>query len=478
MREFPDTTDGGTSLFRSVIVPGPPDGGEPAAQTYRTKELNLLESPEEITGRHPRKDTDDWGKALACVPVATTGVCHGVLVFSFAEPRRFSDEQKAFLTNIARQGALALERAHYYEEAKRAVRTRDDLLAMAAHDLRSPLTVISVSAAEMLRGSFQAFDQKQLEERAGLLLDNVDRMERLIRDMLDFSVIDAGELTVSTAPAAVVPLLRQAVESYRTRGGTPAVRLDAPDDAHELQVVCDRERLTQILDNLIGNAVKFTDEGGEVTVRCRSKPNEVVVSIEDTGVGIAPQHLPHIFDRFWSGGADENNRNGHGLGLFIVKALVEAQGGRIEAHSTPGEGSTFRFTVPRTGTERPASSPARRRVLLVDDDDAFRHEVREILTGQGFEIAVATNGEEALDWLEDNGPPALVLLDLMMPVMSGWELYTEMQTDPVWASVPVVVVTSADNARVQPLQSQVDACLAKPVGLRELIDTVEQFVAD
>lgn len=452
----------------------------PAADAYRERKPVLIETQADWYEQYP--DISDvvahnWGEAFACVPVSTTGVCHGVLVFSFEEACSFTEEDLAFFMNLGRQGALALERAHFYKEAERTLRSRENLLAMVAHDLRGPLTVVSMFASQMLQRSPGTFEREEFVRRAELLLHKAQQMERLVRDTLDFSAIDAGKLSVSPECHDLVTILRQAVEAARLRAGDRTIELIMPEADDGLEVLCDRGRVAQIMDNLIGNAIKFTGETGRITVRCTMESDEALIAVEDTGEGIAPEDLPHLFERFWSGERKDGNPGGHGLGLFIVKGLVEAQGGRIWAESTPGEGSTFFFTLPQAGTDGKGAPRTRHEVLLIDDDDAFRREVREILTEQGFDVAAVSNGREALEWLNENSLPSLVLMDLMMPVMDGWELYTQMQTDPVLATIPVVVISSADSSRVEPLRAHVADYLQKPVGLKQLIDVVTRYSA-
>lgn len=448
----------------------------PATDCYEQKKLILLESRAALHEQYPDvavSDSQDWGEALACVPVSTTGVCHGVLVFCFEKARSFSDADQAFFMNLARQGALALERSHFYEEAQRNIRSREELMAIIAHDLRAPLTVSSLIAYQLLEHNPDSPEATNSSSYADLLLGNNEQMERLIRDMLSFSAIESGRLDVTPQHYDLGDILERVVETARLGRNAQPIELLHPDSS--IQVLCDRDRLVQIMVNLIANARKYTDPSGQISVCYEERSGEARIAVKDTGVGIAPEVLPQIFDRFWTGGRRGEARS-YGLGLFIVKGLVQAQGGRVWAESSPGQGSTFFFTLPLAEAEQAEAPRFSRKVLFVDDDNAFRREVAEILSEQGLDVVAVPDGLQALQWLGENGPPGLVLMDLMMPEVNGWELHTEIQTDPTLSSLPVVVISSADKSRVAPLLPGVAAYLPKPVGLKELVETVKKHI--
>jgi PAS domain S-box-containing protein len=322
------------------------DADLPAAESYRTGELIFIESRDELYRRYAVLSSHKAARsqAIAAVPLASSGRCLGTLILGFDEPRALSDAERAFALSLAAHGGLALERARLYDETQRALRGREDLLAMVSHDLRGPLAVTSLSAAQLLRTSRPGDGQppRHLESIAR----SAKRMERLIRDMLDFSAIDAGTLRVVGAPHAIGTIAAQAVEAARSLTSGLALTLEVEDDLEP--VVCDRERVLQIFDNLLGNAIKFTREGGRIEVRIHGERDAAVIAVRDTGIGIASDDLPRIFERYWHAAERHEGRPdpGHGLGLYITKGLVEAHGGSIRAESRPGEGSVFTFTLP------------------------------------------------------------------------------------------------------------------------------------
>jgi CheY-like chemotaxis protein/anti-sigma regulatory factor (Ser/Thr protein kinase) len=241
------------------------------------------------------------------------------------------------------------------------------------------------------------------------------------------------------------------------------------------RIAADRARLLQVLSNLLDNAIKFTPEGGWIEVRAKRDPDGVRVEVADSGPGIPPELAPRIFDRFWRA---SHHERGAGLGLAIAKGLVEAHGGTIDVRSEPGCGATFRFTL-REHVSRPAPAlePARSEaILVVDDDDGFRREVLETLDGAGYHAVAAADGLRGLELARELGRPRLILLDLMMPVMDGWELCAKLRDDPTLAAVPIVVVTSFDRTRDALSLNGANGYLRKPVCREELLEAIRLAV--
>jgi PAS domain S-box-containing protein len=252
------------------------------------------------------------------------------IVADVSEQKRAAGEQRSLMerTMLAR------------EEAESAVRARDDILGIVSHDLRNPLNIIAMSVALLETSLPEAAQASQL----GIIRRAVAGMNRLIGDLLDVSQITSGKLRIDPRPLRVssicddvhalsVPLL--AAKSQRFECAMPE---------RAIHVLADRERVSQVLSNLIANAHKFTPEGGRIAVKAERIGNEVRFCVEDTGPGVSSQDLPHVFDRFWQ--ARRVRRGGVGLGLPITKGIIDAHGGRIWAESVAGVGSTFHFTLP------------------------------------------------------------------------------------------------------------------------------------
>jgi len=235
-------------------------------------------------------------------------------------------------------------RKNVEEALQRAVAARDDVLRIVAHDLRNPLSAIMMQASAMERLGPEA-DRRDPAPRQ-LILRAAKRMNQLIQDLLDVALVEAGQFEVDAGRLSAAELARDAVESQAplAEAAQLEIRLDVGQDVRE--VWGDRKRLLQVFENLIGNAIKFTEPGGSIVVRAAVKDDAVEFSVADTGPGIAPESVAHVFDRFWQA-TTAARRLGAGLGLPITKGIVEAHGGRIWVESEVGRGTTFYFTIPK-----------------------------------------------------------------------------------------------------------------------------------
>ena len=227
---------------------------------------------------------------------------------------------------------------------RQAVQARDQVVAVVSHDLRNPLGTISAAADLILDLDLPA--EKQ-EEQLHIIRRTTDRMNRLIQDLLDVSRIEGGGLRVDLRPAEVKRLMTEAVEPQRLLARDRGLELVArvPDELPRVRA--DHDRIMQVFSNLIANAMRHTPAGGTITLEARAEPARVVFSVTDTGEGILPEELAHLFDRLWH--LSRTGRSGAGLGLAIVKGIVEAHGGEVWADSEPGRGSSFSFTLPFAG---------------------------------------------------------------------------------------------------------------------------------
>ncbi len=243
-----------------------------------------------------------------------------------------------------RRYAVELDLGRQVVREQRAVQARDDLVAVVSHDLKNPLGLIASQAALFLRFINPA-DEGSVRLRGGVerMQRAVERMSALIHDLLDLAKIEAGRFALQRRPEDVHDMMEEALLILRPLA--EAKRITVEDEILGGSAVsADRERVYQVLSNLIGNAVKYTPEGGRIRLRVEPADKSILVTVADTGPGLRPEQLPHIFDRYWQ--ARNDSRDGSGLGLFIAKGIVEAHGGRIWAESTPGAGAVFRFTLP------------------------------------------------------------------------------------------------------------------------------------
>jgi signal transduction histidine kinase/PAS domain-containing protein len=300
------------------------------------------------------------GRSSIAAPLHLRGQSVGAIVLAaHDEGRRYGASDVGAAQELARRASIAIDNVRLYAEAQESVRAREDLLAIVSHDLRNPLGVVLASSALLLKSSLppeppgkegRARRQVEAIERAG------NRMNRLIRDLLDFAAIQAGHLSVSSHPREVGMLVREVLDALEPLAATKSIKLvDGCAGAEGgLQISCDHDRVIQLFSNVVGNAVKFTPEGGTVTVRAEADGAMVRFAVADTGPGISTDELPYVFDRYYQ--ARRRNRDGIGLGLSIARGIVEAHGGRIWVESPTGPGAassdgksggtTFFFTLP------------------------------------------------------------------------------------------------------------------------------------
>ena len=281
--------------------------------------------------------------SLILAPLTARDKLLGVLLLASTRPERTFDAEDLHLAEeLARRAALAVDNARLYARAQDAVTARDQLLAVVSHDLRNPLGVVMMSTS-FLRELVPA-DNPQIARQLELIGRSAEQMHRMIEDLLDVARVDAGRLSVDPAPVPAAALVREAADLLRPLAEENGITLDAAVDDGLPAVMADHGRILQVFGNLGGNAVKFTPRGGRITLGAAADGNGVRFRVADTGLGVPAEHLPHLFDRFWQ--ASRNDRRGIGLGLAIVQGIVTQHGGRVWAESTPGEGSTFHFTLP------------------------------------------------------------------------------------------------------------------------------------
>ena len=417
------------------------------------------------------------------VPLVANGRTLGVLTLAAAESgRRHGADDLALAGELAQRAALAIDKACLYAAARQAARTRDEVLGIVAHDLRSPLSAVSMYAHLQLESLPPGAEARPWMEG---IVRSAEQMGRLIQDLLDVAALEAGRLRME--PCAVRPgaLLRDAARAFETQAAAAGLRLEVHAAPGLPPVLGDPERILQVLGNLLGNAVKFTPAGGRVSLAAAAAPDGVALSVSDTGPGIAPGELERVFDRFWQ--ARSARRAGAGLGLAIARGIVEAHGGRLWAESEPGEGSTFTFVLPPAAetdaapppapaAETPAAAPPREplRVLVADDHPAVRRGAAAWLGRQPrFRVvAEAATGEEAVEKARELAPD-LVLMDLRLPGIDGIEA-----TRRIAAAVPgarvLVFSDEPDDARVaEAIRAGARGFLSKDTSPRELLSALE-----
>jgi len=407
--------------------------------------------------------------------------------------------------HLAAERLAQEERARLLEEAVAARaeaeavnRAKDIFLATLSHELRTPLTAI-LGWVRMLHDT--ELDAESARHGLDVIERNAEAQHQLIRDLLDVSRIISGKLQLKTRQVGLAPIVEAALDSVRQAAEAKSIRLGAEYDDEADLVTGDPDRLQQVIWNLLSNAIKFTPKGGEVGVRVERYGSDVRVRVSDTGQGIAPEFLPHVFERFrQQDGSTTREHGGLGLGLAIVRHLVEQHGGRVSAESA-GErrGSTFTINLPiaavktppgERGTSGPlppqtstGDGPATLggvRVLVVDDQPDARELLALVLGRAGAQVSAASSAAEALELLEREELDVLVS-DIGMPVADGYALIGRVRDLTAGGArrTPSVALTAyaSEEDQRRALAAGFDAHIPKPVEPSELVSVIAGLLA-
>jgi signal transduction histidine kinase/CheY-like chemotaxis protein len=427
-------------------------------------------------------------RAVVSTPLITRdGTPLGMLSTHFRSVHHPSEQDLRRLDLYARQASDFIERCRIDEALREADRRKDEFLATLSHELRTPLNAI-LGWSQMLRSATMPHD---VQRRALESLERNARAEaQLVDDMLDVSRIISGKLAIKTEPVDMTAVMAGAVETVKPAADAKRVALHVslePDA--EVLVTGDSDRLRQVVWNLLSNAIKFTPSGGRIDLALERIDSGAQIVVKDTGQGIDPAFLPHVFERFrQADSSPARHHGGLGLGLAIVRHLVEAHGGAVRADSAGvGHGATFIVSLPiRTGAQRPvwAAGIAERteapclsgtRALVVDDEADARELMRYMLEASGAQVSVAATAAEALQLL-GRDPFDVLVADLAMPEQDGYALIRAVRRlpEPRANRVPAIAVTAYAGLRDR--EMAVDAGynrhLPKPVDPEQLIEAV------
>ncbi|MEX2110277.1 MAG: PAS domain-containing sensor histidine kinase [Gemmatimonadaceae bacterium] len=254
----------------------------------------------------------------------------------------FDGDDLAFAEDLARLTALALDNARLHDTVRASLRARDEMVGVVSHDLRNPVAAVKMLSRALLRAP--QVDGTSAQESIELIAQAAAHMDVLIRDLLDVNRLDTGKLVISAVAVEPSVMLTDSLQTLRPLVEEKNIGLDVQIESRLPKVMADPERIQQTLSNLVGNAIKFSPAGSKIVVLARKHAEEIIISVIDKGRGIATEHLPRVFDRYWQ--SSRTDRQGAGLGLTISKGIVEAHGGRIWLESVPGQGTTASFTLP------------------------------------------------------------------------------------------------------------------------------------
>jgi len=344
-------------------------------------------------------------------------------------------EQLELLVAMAAPISKAIARLEELATANRALALRDEILGVVAHDLRNPLNVIT-TAVELLSMKLTEPPQRRHLDR---VVRSVARADRMVRDLLEVSSIERSGMTVEPRTAEVADLVLSAIESQQGLAANANVVLGADLSPSLPAVEADVQRIQEVLENLISNAIKFTPQGGTVTIGAAVQQESLVMWVRDTGAGIPPDHLPHVFDRFWQG--IKRDRRGAGLGLSICRAIIDAHGGEIWADSAPGSGATLSFSLPISTAQLQPPEPRTANILLVDDRPENLVALGAILDNPRYHLVSVQSGTEALrEALRHEF--AVALIDVSMPIMDGLEVAGHLKKLARCRDLPILFVTA------------------------------------
>jgi signal transduction histidine kinase/CheY-like chemotaxis protein len=375
---------------------------------------------------------------------------------------------------------LATVNAEYQrEDAEATNRRQNEFLAMLAHELRNPLSPLAMAASLLERDPGAAPQQLKLARVIGR---QVDHMARLLDDLLDAARISSGKITLDVDTLALADVLRHAIETVQPRVAERGQTLDVDLPSATVAVEGDKVRLAQVFTNLLGNASKYTGDGGRIRLAARADRDEIVVTIADNGTGIAPEVLPYIFDLFTQGPRSlARSEGGLGVGLNVVRNLVGMHRGTVEAHSGgPGCGSRFSVRLPRAAgvpaapVQTPAARPPPpRRILLVEDNADACATLADILAVDGHDVTCAGDGREGLARALGERWDVIVC-DIGLPELDGLALMRALRAQQEGARPYAIALTGygqPDDA-ARGLAAGFDRYLVKPVGASALLGVV------
>jgi signal transduction histidine kinase len=412
------------------------------------------------------------------------GIEHRRLMLAEREARAGLEELNRELERRVEKRTAELRRVN--RELTEANRAKDIFLATLSHELRTPLTPV-IGWVNLLR-SGGAEDPSMLSQGLDAIQRNAQLQARLIDDLLDISRVVSGKLRIDPEPVDLCAVVESAAETVRAEAQARSVELSVELTKRPVVVHGAPVRLQQIVWNLMSNAVKFTPKGGRVSARAWAEGGEACVEVTDTGIGISPDFLPHVFDRFrQADGSTTRQYGGLGLGLAIVRALAELHGGWVRADSE-GQGRGARFTVclphaaaepappePETEEDAPASGVP---VLVVDDSAETVELLQMFFARMGYDVVGAGSAAEAVRRAGERAP-GLIISDISMPGTDGYSLLAVLRSMPGLEGVPAIALTghAMDEDRVRALAAGFSVHVPKPVDPDELLRVVRRLTA-
>ena len=418
-------------------------------------------------------------RSMVAVPMLREGHIVGVLVVRRLRTGDFPEETCDLLQTFASQSALAILNARLFRDLERnsaelqvVSRHKSEFLASMSHELRTPLNAIIGFSEVLLDRMFGEINERQ-QEYLRDIWSSGKHLLQLLSDILDLSKVEAGHMDLERVIFSVRDALEYGISMMRERATSHGLSLILDVTSDVAFVETDELRFKQVVINLLSNAVKFTPDGGAVTVKARVDGSDVVITVTDTGLGIAPDDRERIFESFEQGGRGASTHEGTGLGLTLCRRIVGLMGGRMWLESEVGVGSTFAFTVPlgrQRAPSRGGPKPDETRlptILVIEDDRQSVDLLTAYLESAGFDVSSAQDGPTGLAEMRREKPVA-VILDVRLPRMDGWDVLRAIRMDPGTSGIPVVVVSVLDE-RAKGMALGADEYLVKPVSRDDLM---------
>ncbi len=476
------------------------DAGSRIARVFHTGRPELIsEAPETTAGEAApiRFLWEQGAQSQLLVPIVTHGQALGLIVLGSATPHYYQEDHLVLVDDLARRCALALENAQLYsamtaerDKAADANRAKDEFLGILSHELRNPLVPV-LGWARRLKKSPAVVKDSVLSAGVETLERNALNILRLANDCLDLVRISKSKVTLEKQLLDLNQTAIGSIEALRQTATEKGLRLETRLWPSTVTVLGDRTRLNQVMNNLLLNAIKYTDPGGAITIRSFANVRAAEIEIRDTGIGIAPEYLEQIFQPFRRGSKEWlASDGGLGLGLAIARRIVEMHGGGIWAESAGvGQGSTFRVRLPLASPRLSAPGSdddlsagqlpiASLRILLIDDQKDVAELTSMELQALGHVVLTATDGQSGLE-TAIREVPDVIISDLKMPRMDGYELIHNLRGIPGLAPVPVIALTGFGMKKdiEAALAAGYDACLNKPVEISELSAVIQRLAA-
>jgi signal transduction histidine kinase/DNA-binding response OmpR family regulator len=423
-------------------------------------------------------------RSMVAVPLRREHEIIGALIVRRKRTGALPDETVELLETLASQSAVAIDNARVYRQIEQKTREleeagqhKSEFLASMSHELRTPLNAVIGFSDVLLDRMFGELNERQ-DEYVRDIRNSGRHLLDLINEILDLSKVEAGRMELDPDAVSLEDLLEQGIAMVRERAHRHGISVHVDIESELGTAYGDELKLKQVVVNLLTNAVKFTGDGGSVTVLARRVGQEAHVSVRDTGIGIDPSEQDRIFEAFQRGGrAARTSAEGTGLGLTLSKRIVDLHGGRMWMESEPGVGSVFSFAIPLVAepASEAAESTAPGGVLVVEDDRSSADLLQVYLEDAGYTVSVARDGVEGLE-LARRLEPAVVIVDILLPKLNGWELIAQLKADPATAAVPVVIVSMIDEQGAG-FALGADEYLVKPVDRMHLLAALSRCLS-